>query len=141
MTEKEEWRSLNHRPGGYSVSNLGRVRRDPLTDARGWARGEVLLTPFYRFRKRAPHTTSRIGIVRLVTESGTTNVPVPQLVAEAYLPYEKTLHEIEVRDGNHANWALSNIRLRSRIADKLEKELAQFVRQSVPSEAVESRAQ
>jgi hypothetical protein len=126
MTVNEEWQNLTHRPGGYAVSSFGSVRRNPYIDKRGWNRQETYLTPFYRGAKKSPGN-SKIGYVRLAGGQGCSNVAIPQLVAEAFLPYQKAFHEVQFADGDPSNWKLSNLTLRSRMGAKLERRLTRIL--------------
>lgn len=116
---EEVWRSL--KGGDHSVSNLGKVRREPYIDARGRSRAAKILQPVFR-RHLKDSDKAKVGVVRIVGGRAATWVPVPRLVAQAFLPeYHFSRHTLRFRDLDHSNWISSNIEASPRVGATKER--------------------
>lgn len=132
MIHETEWRNLD-RPGGYAVSNEGRVRRNAYIDKRGRHRRDAIVTPFFRVLRKSPDTKSLVGIVRLAYGLGCRTARVPDLVAEAFLQYDPHFHEVVLVNGDHSDWRLENLALKPKFAAKLEQRLARLAGEAEPA--------
>ena len=101
---EEEWRAVAGYEGWYSVSNLGRIRRDAeWVTARGGtvSGGRILQT---NPTKSAPYTQ-----VRLSRHGAATLFRVHRLVAAAFFGPCPAGHEVDHIDGNRANNRTDNL--------------------------------
>lgn len=99
--ENEVWKDIENYEGLYQVSNLGRVRSLDRKDAQGHRlKGKVLSSGL---------NSRGYLIVILYRDGGTKNKTVHRLVASAFIPNPDNLPQINHRDEDKTNNAVSNL--------------------------------
>jgi len=99
----EEWRDVVGWEGYYSVSNLGRVRRDA-----GWSHAQAghILAPQARKSQKSPRLYLRVGLCR---NSTTTMYSVHVLVMTVFKGACPTGFEIDHKNGDKTDNRLDNL--------------------------------
>lgn len=101
MSEKEIWKDIEDYKGLYQVSNLGRVRSLERIDALGRRRkGKVLAD---KHNNRGYHT------IALCRDGNIEYKLIHRLVATAFLNNPNNLPQVNHKDENKANNAVSNL--------------------------------
>src|SRR5699024_1760168 len=94
--EVEVWEPIKGYEESYLVSNLGRVKSKPRTGTRGGILKEL-------------YSSWQYNRVNLYKNGGMNSFTIHRLVAQAFLPNPENKPQVNHKDGNKLNNALSNL--------------------------------
>ena len=98
----EEWRLIPVTDGYYSVSNLGRVRSEPINAKRvGRQRGRIL--------SPCPDTKGYLFFRAIIPGGRSRNIKVHRAVAAAFIGAARDGMQVNHRDGDKLNNAVGNL--------------------------------
>jgi len=104
---QEIWEDIKGYEGFYQVSNLGRVKsRERL---KRHPRGNGYLPVHERILRQSKNTWGYSQVTLYKDGKPKTNLPVHRLVAQAFIPNPDCLPEVNHKDENKSNNAVSNL--------------------------------